>query len=67
MGAWFRTHEARLYDLSAPSQLLDLGGGRRTSTANVRYQLAQGPRATGAGELAEDLRQVRAKYGAGEP
>jgi hypothetical protein len=60
---WFAANDERLYQLSLPSQLIDLGGGRKTSTANVRWRLAVGPRAKGAGEVAEDLRRLRALYG----
>src|SRR5262245_31908575 len=60
---WFRTNDRRLYGLSLPSQLLDVGGGRQTTTVNVRCGLIRGFRAPGAGELAEDLRRLRARYG----
>lgn len=62
---WFHGNDERLYRLSMPSQVLDLGNGRRTTTANIRYGLAKGPRAVRAGELAEDLRRLRALCGKG--
>jgi hypothetical protein len=60
---WFAANDERVYALSLPSQVLDLGGGRRTSSANLRWGLTCGPRARGAGEVAEDLRRLRALYG----
>jgi hypothetical protein len=59
---WFHRNYERLYRVSQPSQLLDLGGGKHTSNADIRYGLAQGARACRAGELAEDLRQLRGRY-----
>ena len=44
-----------------PSQILDLGGGRKTSSANLRWGLTCGARARGAGQVAEDLRRLRAE------
>ena len=52
-----------LLALARPSELLDVGGGRRVSCANIRYSLAMGPRVDGAGRVAEDVRQLRARYG----
>jgi hypothetical protein len=46
-----------------PSQLIDLGGERKTSTANLRWRLAGGPRAKDAGQIAEDVRRLRTLYG----
>jgi hypothetical protein len=63
LARWFQANEKRLYQLSLPSHLLELGGGRSTSVTALRYGLRQGVRASGAGELAEDLRQLRARYG----
>jgi hypothetical protein len=60
---WFRRNDERLYSLSQPSQLLDLANGRKTSTADIRHGLAKGTRAFGVGRLAEDIRQLRARYG----
>ena len=65
LAAWFRVNEARLCDVSLPSQLLDLGGGRTTSTANLRGGLRLGVRTYGAGEVAEGIRYLRALDGAG--
>lgn len=49
LAGWFAEHDASLFACSHPSELLDVGGGRRVSCANVRYALAKGPRADGAG------------------
>ena len=64
---WFDANRERLYGLSLPSQLLDLGDGLVTSTANVRYELARGPRAYRAGEVAEKVRCLKTLYGEGRP
>jgi hypothetical protein len=55
LAEWFECNRERLYELSQPSYLLELGDGRKTSPANLRYGLWQGPRVSGAGELARDL------------
>lgn len=60
---WFEANESRLYKISAPSYSFDLGKGRTIWLVNVRYGLRQGVRAWGAGELAEVLRCLRARYG----
>jgi hypothetical protein len=62
---WFEANESRLYQISSPAYSLDVGEGRAISLANLRYGLRQGVRASGAGELAEDLRRLRARYGGG--
>jgi hypothetical protein len=63
LGDWFAANDNRLYELSLPSQILDLGGGRKTSSANLRWGLTGGSRAKGAGKVAEDLRRLRTVYG----
>jgi hypothetical protein len=63
LAAWFRANDARLYQLSRPSELLELGDGRRTWCSKVRYELARSPRSEGAGRAAEDVRRLRARYG----
>jgi hypothetical protein len=63
LAAWFNAHDERLYRQSLPSQLLNLGGGRCTSSADVRYGLAKGPRAFRAGKVADDVRRLKAIYG----
>lgn len=60
LAAWFAEHDAALCAL--PSELLDVGNGRQTWCANLRYDLARGPRADGAGRAAEDIRQLKARY-----
>jgi hypothetical protein len=59
---WFAANDEQLYQLALPSQLLDLGGGRKTSSANLRWGLTCGPRARGAGAVSEDLRRLRTVY-----
>jgi hypothetical protein len=66
LAAWFDAHDEQLYRQSLPSQLLDLGGGRCTSSADVRYSLAKGPRAFRAGKVANDVRRLKAINGEGE-
>ena len=63
LAAWFAVNDAGLLTLSRPSELLDVGGGRQTWCANVRYYLAKGPWVEGAGRVAQDVRQLRARYG----
>jgi hypothetical protein len=63
LAAWFDANANRLARMTHPSCLLALGGGRETTVATIRYGLWQGPRALGVGELAADLRRVRANYG----
>jgi hypothetical protein len=62
LAAWFTAHDDALLTRSRPSELLDVGG-RRVSCANVRYSLTKGARTDGAGRVAEDVRQLRARYG----
>jgi hypothetical protein len=64
---WFRDNDDRLARLCQPSGLLELGNGRRITAANLRYGLARGPGVPGAGELAEELRRLKARYGGGDP
>jgi hypothetical protein len=63
LAAWFAAREAGLRAIAGPSELLVAGGGRRTWCLSVRYALREGPRADGAGQLAEDIRQLKARYG----
>ncbi len=63
LAAWFNGNEHRLYHESLGSELLDVGAGRKTTTTNIRYALSGGPRASGAGEVAEDVRQLIARHG----
>ena len=60
---WFEENGARLHQLSLPHQSLDLGGGRTTYLTNLHWGLRQGPRALGAGRVAEDLRRLKMLYG----
>jgi hypothetical protein len=63
LAAWFAAHDVQLYQRALPSQLLDLGGGKYTSCADMRYGMAKGPRAFGAGKVAEEVRRLKALYG----
>jgi hypothetical protein len=65
LAQWFSANESRLYQLAAPSYSLEVGVGRTVTLTNLRYSLRQGVRVSGAGQLAEDLRQLRARYGGG--
>ncbi len=58
---WFAANDARLQQL-LPNAALDVGNGRRLWCSNIRYYLAKGPRADGAGQLAEDIRQLKHRY-----
>lgn len=60
---WVTANEERLYQLSLPSYLLDLGNGQFESLANIRYGLGNGVRENGAGELADKICRLRARYG----
>jgi hypothetical protein len=67
LAAWFEANAGRIYESTRPSQQVPLGGGRTTTVALVRSKLWRGARALGAGEAAEDVRQLMALYGrAGE-
>jgi hypothetical protein len=61
LAEWFHANETRLSGL-ARSELLDVGGGRQTACFNIRHRLEHGPRELGAGEVAEDIRQLKARY-----
>jgi hypothetical protein len=67
LAGWFRANEERLRRLALPSSLLDVGDGRKTAIADVRWQVGRGARLLGAGELAQTLRQLRERYGEGGP
>jgi hypothetical protein len=53
--------------LALPAPWFDLGSGRLISTGNIRRGLGKGPRALGAGQLAQDLRRLKELYREGEP
>ncbi|VTU02531.1 unnamed protein product [Gemmataceae bacterium] len=63
LAAWFAANAARLRQLAGPSEVLELGGGRRTGCGYLRYYLAKGHRADGAGQLAQDIRELRRRCG----
>jgi hypothetical protein len=60
LAGWFHANDAWLYQRSLPSQLLD---SEQVCVGYLRYGVAQGPRASGAGALAEQLRRLKARYG----
>jgi hypothetical protein len=64
LAGWFAANEERLAGLADPSSLFDVGRGRKTCCWYIRNALRAGPRAEGAGESAEDIRQLRTRYGA---
>ena len=59
---WFKVHGAELWR-RIPSRVFDVGDGRRVSLADIHYKLRGGAWAPGAGRVAEDMRQVRIRYG----
>ncbi len=61
--AWLAEHDAALGVLAGSTELLDVGNGRQVWCAHLRERLARGPRAQGAGRVAEDVRQLQARYG----
>ena len=63
LAEWFHENRSRLYQESLPSQLLDVGDGEKTSVADLRASAWNGPRAHGAGKLAEQLRGLKARFG----
>jgi hypothetical protein len=65
LAAWFGENADRLERLELPARGFDLGGGWQTSAANLRRELARGPRAFGSGEAAEKVRRLKALYGEG--
>jgi hypothetical protein len=46
---------------AAPTEVLTLAGRRRGSVVDLLYRAREGPRVPGAGQLAEDLRLLRAQ------
>jgi hypothetical protein len=63
LACWFVANLDRLTALARPSCLLEVGKGRKDSVINLRCQVDEGPRAWNAGAVAEQLRQLRARYG----
>jgi hypothetical protein len=62
LAAWFRANDDRLHRLSLPTELLVVGSDRRTWCSNIRFFVTRGPRVEGAGQVAEDIRQLKARY-----
>jgi hypothetical protein len=63
LAAWFAANEEWLSKQLDSNRFLDLGNGRKVSCCNLRYALRQGYRDSGAGTVAEDLRQLRSCFG----
>ena len=66
LAAWFAAHEPGLAVVAKqlnPDGLMSVGSGRRVVCWYVRYDLRAGPRGEGSGQVAEDIRQLRARYG----
>jgi hypothetical protein len=57
---WFSANEDRVQGLFPPAGWLDMGRGRTLTPAGIRFALRDGSRAHGAGQLAADLRRLRA-------
>jgi hypothetical protein len=49
--------------LALPLPYFDLGSGRLASATNIRYELARGTQAFGAGKVADEVRRLKAIYG----
>src|SRR5271166_1789307 len=65
---WLETNADRLWALKDRSGLLDLGNGRQTTVTELLSLAREGPRAYRpldytVGQLAEDLRRLRARLG----
>ena len=63
LAEWFHANDSRLHQESLPSQMLDVGDGEKTSVTDIRYGVWKGARVPGAGKLAEQLRELKARFG----
>ena len=66
LAAWFAEHEPGLDAVAKQNNrdgLMGVGNGRRLMCWNVRYDLRAGPRGEGSGQVAEEIRQLRVRYG----
>ena len=61
-GLLFLANQDRL-TVSRPSYLLEVGDGNRDSVSNLCSKLDEGPRGWEAGEVAEQIRRLRVRYG----
>jgi hypothetical protein len=59
---WFVANEKRLSRWTDAGGSVDLGQVRKVSCGNLRYAIGQGWRATGAGRVAADIRQLRGRF-----
>jgi len=65
LAAWVRANEMRLRTLADTDGLVPLGDGSGAVLDGVLAALGRGPRWPGAGEVAEIMRRLRARYGGG--
>jgi hypothetical protein len=63
LACWFKANRERLDALWRPSYLLEVGDGKRDSVMNLGSMLDEGPRGWKAGEIAAQIRRLRARYG----
>ena len=66
LAAWFAEHEAGLDAVAEQSNrdgLMAVGNGRRVTCSHVRFWLRDGPRGEGSGRVAEEIRQLKLRYG----
>jgi hypothetical protein len=63
LACWFEANREPLTALSRPSYLLEVGDGKTESVSNLCSKLEEGPRGWEAGEVAEQIRRLRARYG----
>jgi len=65
LAAWMRANETRLRGLAGADGLVPLGDGSGAVLDGVLAALGCGPQWPGAGEVAEMVRRLRARYGGG--
>ena len=66
LASWFAEHESGLDAVAKqldPDGLMPVGNGRRVTCWHVRFWLREGPRGEGSGRVAEEIRQLKARYG----
>jgi hypothetical protein len=63
---WVEANDSKLRQAYDRSGLLPLGDGRTVNFMNILAGLQWGPRESGAGELAQTIREIKDFYGDGE-
>jgi hypothetical protein len=66
LAAWFAEHEAGLDAVAKQGNrdgLMSVGDGQRVTCSHVRFYLRDGPRGEGSGRVAEEIRQLKSRYG----